>query len=104
MHPRPPGVGCFVTGSEASPHLFRSLEAHGLHVAGESFDRHEGAAAVAREAETAGADVVLAWIRSGDDARAWGIPALRDALDAPLVVLDRRSDEALTAADLALLA
>ena len=47
---------------------------------------------------------MLAWIRSGDDARAWGIPALRDALDAPLVVLDRRTDEALTAAELALLA
>ncbi len=104
MHPRPPGVGCSSPAARRAPSLFRSLETHGLHVAGESFDRHEAAAAVAREAETAGADVVLAWIRSGDDARAWGIPALRDALDAPLVVLDRRTDEALTAADLALLA
>jgi hypothetical protein len=102
--PTASGRRLFLTGSEPSPRLFRALEARGLHIAGESFDRHEAAAVVAREAETAAADVVLAWIRSGDDARAWGIPALRDALDAPVVVLDRRSDEALTAADLALLA
>ena len=34
-----------------------------------------------REAEAAGADVVLSWIRTGDDALAWGLPALRRALD-----------------------
>ena len=36
----------------------------------------------AREAAAAGADLVLAWIRTGDDAFAWGLPALRRALDA----------------------
>ena len=56
----------------------------------------ERAAFAAAEAEAARADVVLAWIRAGDDALAWDVPAQRRALDVrgiPLVVLDRRGDD-----------
>jgi hypothetical protein len=103
--PRPePYRRVFVTGSApAGTDLFRNLEAHGLHVAGERFGRH-GPRAIADAAKAAGADAVLAWIRSGDDARAWSVPALRDALELPLVVLDRRADETLSDGDLALIA
>jgi benzoyl-CoA reductase/2-hydroxyglutaryl-CoA dehydratase subunit BcrC/BadD/HgdB len=103
--PRPePSGRVFVTGSTPTgTDLFTSLEAKGLHVAGERFGRHD-ARTVADAATAAGADVVLAWIRTGDDARAWSVPALRAALDRPLVVLDRRADETLSEADLALLA
>jgi hypothetical protein len=83
--------------------LFTNLEAHGLHIAGERFGRHDPRA-VAVAAKAAAADVVLAWIRAGDDARAWSVPALRAALDLPLVVLDRRVGETLSDAELALLA
>ncbi len=51
------------------------------------------AARAAAEAEAAGADVVLSWIRTGDDALAWGIPALKAELAVkaiPLVVLEHR--------------
>jgi hypothetical protein len=51
------------------------------------------AAFVADEAAAAGADLVLAWIRKGDDALAWGVPALRRALHLPLFVLDRQDEE-----------
>ena len=37
---------------------------------------------VAREADAAGAEVVVAWIRTGDDALGWGLPALRRELEA----------------------
>ena len=46
-----------------------------------------------RRGRGARADVVLAWIRAGDDALAWDVPAQRRSLDArgiPFVVLDRR--------------
>jgi benzoyl-CoA reductase/2-hydroxyglutaryl-CoA dehydratase subunit BcrC/BadD/HgdB len=43
---------------------------------------------IAREAAAARADVVLAWIRTGDDALAWGLPALREQLAIPLAVLE----------------
>jgi benzoyl-CoA reductase/2-hydroxyglutaryl-CoA dehydratase subunit BcrC/BadD/HgdB len=59
---------------------------------------------VAREAAAAEADLVLAWIRSGDDALAWGVPALRSALGAaeiPLVVLQRRPEDVLDPAEVA---
>jgi hypothetical protein len=99
-----PSREVFVTGSAPmGTDLFTALEAHGLHVVGEHFGRHDPRAAAAA-ATASGADVVLAWIRSGDDARAWSIPALRHALGLPLVVLDRRDDETLSDADLALLA
>jgi benzoyl-CoA reductase/2-hydroxyglutaryl-CoA dehydratase subunit BcrC/BadD/HgdB len=99
-----PARRVFVTGSAlVGTDLFRALEAHGLHVVGEHFGRHDPAG-VADAARAAGAEVVLAWIRSGDDARAWSVPALRDSLDLPLVVLDRRRGENLAGADLALLA
>jgi hypothetical protein len=87
----------FVTGSApVGRDLFTALEAHGLQVVGDEFRRHRRGPDVARAAEAGGAEVVLAWIRSGDDARAWSIPALRRALDLPLVVLDRREDEAVS--------
>jgi benzoyl-CoA reductase/2-hydroxyglutaryl-CoA dehydratase subunit BcrC/BadD/HgdB len=57
-------------------------------------DARAGRAAV--EAEAAGADVVLSWIRTGDDPLVWGVPALQSALAAkgiPLVVLEHRSLE-----------
>ncbi len=81
----------YVTGSEqVSPDLYRRLESEGMHVVGEDSVRLHGtgerAAHTAREAEAAGADLVLAWIRTGDDAFAWGLPALRRALDIELVV------------------
>ena len=98
-----PARRVFVTGSAlVGTDLFRALEAHGLHVVGEHFGRHDPAG-VADAAKAAGAEVVLAWIRSGDDARAWSVPALRDSLDLPLAVLDRRRGENLAGADLALL-
>ena len=58
--------------------------------------RHETtarAALVAREADAAGADVVLAWIRTGDDALGWGLPPLRRELESReirLVAMDQR--------------
>jgi benzoyl-CoA reductase/2-hydroxyglutaryl-CoA dehydratase subunit BcrC/BadD/HgdB len=51
------------------------------------------AARAAADAAVAGADVVLSWIRTGDDALAWGVPALKGALaerGIPLVVLEHR--------------
>ncbi len=54
---------------------------------------NERAAFTAREAEAAGAEVVLAWIRSGDDAHAWDVPEQRRLLTErglSLVVLDHR--------------
>jgi 2-hydroxyglutaryl-CoA dehydratase, D-component len=99
-----PARRVFVTGSAPTgTDLFRNLEANGLHVAGERFGRYD-ARGIADAASAAGADVVLAWIRSGDDARAWSIPALRQALDLPLVVLDRRGEGTLSDPELALLA
>jgi hypothetical protein len=104
--PGPPPLSSrrvFVAGSAPmGTDLFRNLEAHGLHVAGEHFGRHD-ALAVGDAARAAGADVVLAWIRAGDDARSWSMPALRGGLDLPLVVLDRRADETLSDAEAALL-
>jgi hypothetical protein len=95
-----PSRRLFVTGSTPmGTDLFTNLEAHGLHLAGERFGRHE-ARAVADAARVAGADVVLVWIRTGDDARAWSVPALRAVIDLPLVVLDRRADETVSEADL----
>jgi hypothetical protein len=81
----------YVTGSEqVSPDLYRRLESEGMHVVGEDAVRLHGtderAAHTAREAEAAGAELVLAWIQAGDDAFAWGLPALRRALDVELVV------------------
>jgi benzoyl-CoA reductase/2-hydroxyglutaryl-CoA dehydratase subunit BcrC/BadD/HgdB len=70
--------------------------------------RHETAARaehVAREAEAARADVVVSWIRTGDDALGWGLPALRRALDARgirLVAAEQRGPGAESAAELAL--
>jgi benzoyl-CoA reductase/2-hydroxyglutaryl-CoA dehydratase subunit BcrC/BadD/HgdB len=55
---------------------------------------------IAREAAAAGADVVLAWIRTGDDALAWGLPALRRELAIPLAVLEHRGLEAPAADEL----
>jgi hypothetical protein len=80
-----------VTGSEqVSRELYRRLENEGLHVVGEDTGRlhgtNERAAQTARTAKAAGADLVIAWIRTGDDAFAWGLPALRRALDIELVV------------------
>jgi len=99
-----PSRRVFVTGSTPmGTDLFTNLEAHGLHIAGELFDRH-GSSAIPAAAEDAGADVVLAWIRAGDDARGWSLPALRAALDLPLVILDRRADETLSDVDPALFA
>jgi benzoyl-CoA reductase/2-hydroxyglutaryl-CoA dehydratase subunit BcrC/BadD/HgdB len=99
-----PSWRVFVTGSTPmGTDLFTNLEAHDLHVAGERFGRHDPRA-VADGAKAAGADVVLAWIRTGDDGRAWSVPALRAVLDLPLVVLDRRSDETLSDDDVSLLA
>ena len=60
----------------------------------------------AADAAAAGADVVLSWIRTGDDALAWGVPALRSALAArgiPLVALEHRELEAPAEAELAAL-
>lgn len=51
------------------------------------------AAATAALAAQAGADIVLAYIRQGDDARAWDVPAVRAALrrdGRPLAVLERQ--------------
>jgi hypothetical protein len=93
--PVPVGRRVYVTGSEqVAPDLYRSLEADGLHVVGEDLVRlhgtNERAAATARAATAAGADLVLAWIRTGDDAFAWGLPALRSALDVELVVQEQQ--------------
>jgi benzoyl-CoA reductase/2-hydroxyglutaryl-CoA dehydratase subunit BcrC/BadD/HgdB len=98
--PRPdPSRRVFVTGSTPTgTDLFTTLEAYDFHVVGERFGRQD-ARTVADAARTSGADVVLAWIRAGDDARAWSMPPLRAALDLPLVVLDRRTDETLSEAD-----
>ena len=60
----------------------------------------------AAAAAAAGAEVVLSWIRTGDDALAWGIPALRSALGArgiPLVALEHRELAAPAEAELAAL-
>ena len=93
----------YVTGSEPTTTLYRALEGRGMHVVGEGPSGYSApntrAAFVAREAPAAGADLVLAWIRNGDDALAWGVPALRRALHLPLFVLDRQ-DEKLTADDI----
>jgi 2-hydroxyglutaryl-CoA dehydratase, D-component len=103
--PTEPGRRVFVAGSAPlGTALFTALEAQGLRVVGDEFGRHRRGPDVARAAEAASADVVLAWIRSGDDARAWSIPALRSALDLPLVVLDRREDEGISDEELARLA
>ena len=70
--------------------------------------RHETnarAEGVARDAEAARADVVVAWIRSGDDALGWGLPALRTALGARgirLVAAEQRGPGAESAAELTL--
>lgn len=90
--PVPARKRVYVTGSDqVTPDLHRSLEADGLHVVGEDRIRlhgtNERAAHTAREAEAAGADAVVAWIRPGDEALAWGLPALRRALDIPLEIL-----------------
>jgi hypothetical protein len=99
-----PSRRVFLTGSALmGTDLLTALESIGLHVAGEHFERRDPRL-VAEAAKASRADIVLAWIRSGDDARAWSIPALRNALDLPLVVLDRRGDESLSDADLAMLA
>lgn len=87
----PAGRRAYVTGSgQASPDLYRRLEGEGMHVVGEDAVRlhgtNERAAHTAREAESIGADLVLAWIGAGDDAFAWGLPALRRALSVELVV------------------
>jgi benzoyl-CoA reductase/2-hydroxyglutaryl-CoA dehydratase subunit BcrC/BadD/HgdB len=93
----------FVVGSTPmGTDLFTNLEAQELHVAGERFGRQDPRA-IATAAKSVDADVVLAWIRAGDGARAWSLPALRAALELPLVVLDRRADETLSDMDLALL-
>jgi benzoyl-CoA reductase/2-hydroxyglutaryl-CoA dehydratase subunit BcrC/BadD/HgdB len=69
--------------------------------------RHETTARaghVAREAVAARADVVVSWIRTGDDALGWGLPALRRALDARgirLVAAEQRGPGAESAAELA---
>ena len=64
-----PARRVYVTGSEPTTTLYRDLEARGLHVVGEGPAGHTGpnarAAFVAHEAAAAGADVVLAWIRTG---------------------------------------
>ncbi len=60
----------------------------------------------AAQAEAAGAEVVLSWIRTGDDPLAWGIPALERALEArgiPLAVLEHRTLEAPAPLELAAL-
>ena len=120
----------FVTGSvQIDPGLYRTLEAAGFHVAGDDHDpdgrlvaediepleaiaayyplhRHGSkgrAERTARAADDAEADVVLAWIRTGDDSLAWGVPALRRVLDLPLVVLEQRGADPLDADELALL-
>jgi benzoyl-CoA reductase/2-hydroxyglutaryl-CoA dehydratase subunit BcrC/BadD/HgdB len=127
----PPPRRVFVTGSvQVDPGLYRTLEAAGFHVAGDDHDpdgrlvaeeiepleaiaayyplhRHgasDRAARTARAARDADADVVLAWIRKGDDSFAWGLPTLRRVLDVPLVVLEQRRDDGLDADDLAQLA
>ncbi len=69
--------------------------------------RHETtarAAHVAREAEAARADVVVSWIRTGDDALGWGLPALRRALharDIRLIAAEQRGPGAEGATELA---
>jgi benzoyl-CoA reductase/2-hydroxyglutaryl-CoA dehydratase subunit BcrC/BadD/HgdB len=92
-----PARRVYVTGSEPTITLYRALEGQGLHLVGEGPAGHGGpnarAAFVAREAAAAGADLVLAWIRRGDDALAWGVPALRRAVHLPLFVLDRQDEE-----------
>lgn len=85
----------YVTGSEhVSRDLYRSLEADGVHVVGEDRARihgpNERAAATISAAKAARADYVLAWIRTGDYAFAWGLPALRRALDLPLEVVEHQ--------------
>ena len=54
---------------------------------------NERAAFTAQEAEAGGAELVLAWIRAGDDAHAWDVPEQRRRLaerGLTLAVLDRR--------------
>jgi benzoyl-CoA reductase/2-hydroxyglutaryl-CoA dehydratase subunit BcrC/BadD/HgdB len=43
-----------------------------------------------RTAKSPDADVVLAWIRRGDDSMAWSLPTLRRRLPMPLVAFERR--------------
>jgi hypothetical protein len=93
--PLPAGRRVYLTGSEqVTPDLYRSLEVDGLHVVGEDTTRlhgtNERAAATAAAAKAAGADLVVAWIRTGDDALAWGLPALRRVLDVELVVHEQQ--------------
>ena len=82
---------------EAAPPL-EALTAR-YHVGSALGRRHsadERAAFAAAQAEAARADVVVAWIRAGDDALAWDVPAQRRSLAArgiPFVVLDRRGDD-----------
>jgi benzoyl-CoA reductase/2-hydroxyglutaryl-CoA dehydratase subunit BcrC/BadD/HgdB len=87
---------------EAAPPLEALTARYHLGSAlGRRHSADERAAFAAAQAEAARADVVVAWIRAGDDALAWDVPAQRRSLAArgiPLVVLDRRDDGLLDAA------
>jgi benzoyl-CoA reductase/2-hydroxyglutaryl-CoA dehydratase subunit BcrC/BadD/HgdB len=125
----------FLTGSaHSSPEVYEALESDGSVVVGEDHswgeplsglaalgaghpvaalatrylgDRGFPAERVAREASAAGADIVISWIRAGEGALAWELPALRAALaptGIPLRVFEHRGLEAPRGADLAALA
>jgi benzoyl-CoA reductase/2-hydroxyglutaryl-CoA dehydratase subunit BcrC/BadD/HgdB len=123
--PADAGRRLYLTGSEpVSDALHSALEADGSVVVGEDASTWDGPIAetgdplaavvaaytsvrdVARDARDASAELVVSWIRSGDDSRAWKLPELRDALGAveiPLAVFEHRSLEAPEQAELAAL-
>ncbi|HEX4520674.1 MAG TPA: 2-hydroxyacyl-CoA dehydratase family protein [Gaiellaceae bacterium] len=125
----------YLTGSaHSSPEVYDALESDGSVVVGEDHswgeplssvpalgdgdpvaalatrylaDPGPRAERVAREASASGADIVISWIRTGEDALAWELPALRAALaptGIPLRVFEHRGLEAPRDADLAALA
>jgi hypothetical protein len=53
----------------------------------DALTRHYG---TRRRADSTEADLVLAWIRRGDDAFAWSLPVVRQHLRIPVLAFERR--------------
>jgi benzoyl-CoA reductase/2-hydroxyglutaryl-CoA dehydratase subunit BcrC/BadD/HgdB len=79
---------------------------HSGSALGRRHGTNERAVHTAGEAEAAGADVVVAWVRTGDDALAWGLPAQRRLVESRgirFVALEQRGPGTDEVAELAAL-
>ncbi len=85
------GRRIYLAGSDhPTPDLYDALDELGATVVAESHGFGERLYAAGEPHGPAGVELVLGWLRSGDEALAWSLPALRRRARAPFRLLDRR--------------